>query len=69
MVVDPGVKGVDMYDNNSDSEVNLRTAERIADAPLPTRATLRMRQSLAIQFWRFVRINLKMLRIIYSGEH
>ncbi|MHA7662037.1 hypothetical protein [Mycolicibacterium sp. HS_4_1] len=58
-----------MYDNNSDSEVNLRTAERIAEAPLPTRATMRMRQNLAVQFWRFVRINLKMIRIIASGNH
>ena len=48
------------------SEVDMRTAERIGDAPLPTRATLRMRQNLLFQFWRFVRINLKMLRIIYG---
>ena len=55
-----------MNDESIDTEVNVRTAERIADAPLPTGATLRMRQNLLFQFWRFVRINLKMLRIIYA---
>ncbi|WP_156748658.1 hypothetical protein [Mycobacterium sp. E3198] len=57
-----------MGDDNIYSEVDARTAERIADAPLPTRATLRMRQNLLVQFWRFVRINLKMMRIITSGH-
>ncbi|MGF2944762.1 hypothetical protein [Mycobacterium sp. Lab-001] len=51
------------------SEVNLRTAESIADAPLPTRSKLRMRQNLFVQFWRFASINLKMMRIILSGHH
>ncbi len=50
------------------SDVDARTAERIADAPLPTRATLRRRQNLLVQFWRFIRINLKMSRIIFSGH-
>ncbi len=57
-----------MGDDNIYSEVDARTAERIADAPLPTTATLRMRQNLLVQFWRFVRINLKMMRIIHSGH-
>ncbi len=57
-----------MDDDRIDTEANVRTAERIADAPLPTGATLRMRQNLLVQFWRFVRINLKMMRIIYSGH-
>lgn len=50
------------------SEVDVRTAERIADAPLPTRVKLRMRQNLLIQSWRFARINLRMMRIIFSGH-
>jgi hypothetical protein len=62
------MKGDLMGDDNIYSEVDARTAERIADAPLPTRATLRMRQNLLVQFWRFVRINLKMMRIITSGH-
>ncbi len=57
-----------MDDDTMYSEVNVQTAERIADAPLPTRARLRMRQNLLIQFWRFVRINLKMMRIIFNGH-
>lgn len=62
------MKGDPMGDGNIYSEVDARTAERIADAPLPTRSTLRMRQNLFVQFWRFVRINLKMMRIISSGH-
>ena len=62
------MKGVSMDDDSMFSEVNVRTAERIADSPLPTRTTLRMRQNLLIQSWRFARINLRMMRIIYSGH-
>jgi hypothetical protein len=62
------MKGDLMADDNIYSEVDVRTAERIADAPLPTPATLRMRQNLFVQLWRFVRINLKMMRIIASGH-
>lgn len=51
-----------------DSEANIRTSESIAYAPLPTRVKLRMRQNLLVQFWRFGRINLKMMRIIFSGH-
>ena len=57
-----------MDDDSIDSEVNVRTAESIADAPLPTRWRLRMRQNLLIQSWRFARINLRMMRIIFSGH-
>ena len=55
-----------MDDETNSSDVNALTAERIADAPLPTPATLRMRQNIFVQFGRFIRINLKMLRIIYG---
>lgn len=55
--------------DKSGSDVDVRTAERIADAPLPTGAKLRMRQNLPVQMWRFVRINLKTMRIIFSGHH
>jgi len=58
-----------MDSESIDTEVNVRTAERIADAPLPTRSTLRMRRNLLVQFWRFTSINLKMMRIIFSGHH
>ncbi|MCV7075073.1 hypothetical protein [Mycobacterium szulgai] len=58
-----------MDDNVNESEANIRTAEGIANAPLPTHAKLRTRQNLLIQFWRFARINMKMMRIILSGHH
>lgn len=60
------MKGSPVHESDSYSNVNALTAERIADAPLPTRATLRRRQNVFFQFGRFVRINLKMLRIIYG---
>lgn len=47
---------------------NQQMAERIADAPLPTRRTLWMRQNPLVQCWRFLRINLKMVRIIARGH-
>ncbi len=62
------MKGSSMDDDSIYSEVNVRTAESIADAPLPTRRRLRMRQNLLIQSWRFARINLRMIRIIFSGH-
>jgi len=42
--------------------------ERIASAPLPTDRTVRMRSSLPVQAWRFVRINLRMVRMIHRGH-
>jgi hypothetical protein len=66
-VADPGVKDESMDDINY-SDVDVRTAESIADAPLPTRAKLRMRQNLLVQGWRFASINLKMMRIIIHGH-
>lgn len=57
-----------MDDNTVDSEANIHTAESIADAPLPTPATLRMRQNVPFQFWRFARINLKMMRGLSSAD-
>lgn len=55
-----------MEDKADYSEADSRIAESIAQAPLPTVATLRMRQNPLIQFWRFAHINLKMLRIIFK---
>ncbi len=42
------MKGTPMDDETSYSDVNALTAERIADAPLPTTATLRTRQNLFV---------------------
>ncbi len=41
----------------------------IASAPLPTANTLRARQSLIVQFGRFLAINAKMLKIIRKERH
>ncbi len=62
------MKGILVQQDENYSQVDLRTAERIADAPLPTASTLRMRHNPLIQFWRFFRINLKMVRIIVGGH-
>lgn len=45
------------------------TGESIASAPLPTPSTLRMRQNVFYQLFRFVAINLKMIRVIARGHH
>jgi hypothetical protein len=44
------MKGDPMEEDNVYSGVDPRTAESIADAPLPTRGTLRLRQNLLVQF-------------------
>jgi hypothetical protein len=62
---------VDENNDNDDgtaSAANARTAESIGDAPLPTAGKLRSRQNVAFQAWRFVRINLRMLKMIASGH-
>lgn len=38
-------------------------------APLPTGRTLRSRQSLVVQAWRFAVINLRMARMIRRSHH
>jgi hypothetical protein len=42
--------------------------ESIASAPMPTEKTLRARRNLAFQFWRFIMINLKMIKMIRKGH-
>ena len=41
----------------------------IAAAPLPTGPTLKRRQSLPFQLWRFAAINVRMLTMITKGSH
>ncbi len=43
--------------------------QRIAEAPLPTKATLRARKSLPYQVLRFMAFNLKMLKMVRKGHH
>lgn len=44
-------------------------ATRIANAPLPTARTLRRRQSLLYQAWRFVALNARFVTMIFKGDH
>lgn len=41
----------------------------IAKAPLPTAKTLKARKNLLIQLWRFVAINIRMVKMIFKGNH
>jgi hypothetical protein len=43
--------------------------ERIASAPLPTAQTLRRRQGLLFQSWRFVALNTRFVTMIFKGDH
>jgi hypothetical protein len=43
--------------------------ERIASAPLPTTKTLRRRQSLGFQGWRFAALNLRIVKMVAKGHH
>jgi hypothetical protein len=45
------------------------TTADIAKAPLPTKTTLRRRQNLVFQAWRFVALNLRFLTMITKGDH
>ncbi len=44
-------------------------AQSIANAPLPTKQTLRRRKSPIVQVWRFAALNLRMLTMITKGSH
>lgn len=41
----------------------------IAKAPMPTAETLAHRKNLIFQSWRFVALNIRMLRMILKGHH
>lgn len=41
----------------------------IGAAPLPTEKTLRMRQNLPFQAYRFAALNIKIMRIVFKGHH
>jgi hypothetical protein len=43
--------------------------EAISGAPLPTEKTLKARKNLLIQFWRFIAINFRMVKMIFKGNH
>ena len=41
----------------------------IANSPLPTHQTLRRRNNLAYQLWRFVALNVRFVTMIFKGNH
>jgi hypothetical protein len=44
-------------------------ARSVAEAPLPTRRTLRSRSSIPFQAMRFVAFNIRMLQMVKKGHH
>lgn len=55
-------------DPNRSVHIN-STTEAIANAPLPTRRTLRSRRSIPRQLVRFCAFNARMLRMVAKGHH
>jgi len=45
------------------------TSSDIDKAPLPTASTLRRRQNLVFQAWRFLALNMRFLTMITKGDH
>lgn len=41
----------------------------LSGAPLPIKKTLKMRKNILFQFWRFVSLNLRMVLMIFKGDH
>jgi len=41
----------------------------LSRAPLPTRATLRRRRNIPLQFLRFVAFDLRIMRMVIKGHH
>jgi len=50
-------------------EIKRKPYEQCFYAPTPTKGTRRMRQSVFWQLWRFVAINLKMLKLMAKSHH
>lgn len=48
------------------SEETHTYAPNLAEAPMPDARTLRRRNSICYQFWRFLVIDFKMMKVIYK---
>lgn len=44
-------------------------SQSISQAPLPTEKTVRARTNLVFQFWRFLAINMRMMKMVRKGHH
>ncbi len=45
------------------------TERSIAEAPLPTAATLRLRKNVPYQVLRFIAFNIRMLKMVRKAHH
>jgi len=50
------------------SETPMSPVADLSRSPLPTRKTLRRRQSLLLQFVRFIRFDLRILRMVAKAH-
>lgn len=41
----------------------------LSGAPRPIKKTLKMRKNIFMQLWRFIALNLKMVAMIFKGDH
>jgi hypothetical protein len=41
----------------------------LSGAPRPIAKTLKMRKSLPMQIWRFISLNIRMVAMIFKGDH
>lgn len=41
----------------------------LSGAPRPIEKTLKMRKNIFLQLWRFVSLNLRMVAMIFKGDH
>jgi hypothetical protein len=41
----------------------------LSGAPLPTQKTLRQRKNIPLQLWRFIALNIRMVKMIMKGTH
>lgn len=41
----------------------------LSGAPRPIDKTLKMRKNVLFQFWRFVSLNVRMVAMIFKGDH
>ena len=41
----------------------------LSGAPRPIEKTLKMRKNIFFQFWRFVNLNVRMVAMIFKGDH
>jgi hypothetical protein len=41
----------------------------IHSAPMPTKQTLKLRQNILFQLWRFISLNFRMVKMIVKSDH